>query len=213
MAMGELRQLSVDPQDPDEEILRLAADVLRAGGVVAYPTETAYGLAVDAGSDEAAARLFEAKGRDPALAVALVAADIAQAEQVGTFGEPERTLMAEFWPGPLTIVVAASAAVSRTLCSAHGSIGVRVPSHPVARGLARVFGGCVTATSANRSGRPAAVTAGEVAAALIGAVDLLIDGGPSPGGPPSTVVEIVNGVPVLHRAGAVAWDRVLESLQ
>jgi L-threonylcarbamoyladenylate synthase len=93
------------------------------------------------------------------------------------------------------------------------TLGVRVPGHPVARALARLVGGCITATSANLSGLPAASTAAAVAAALENRIDVLIDAGPTPGGPPSTIVEIIDGVPKLHRVGAVAWDRVLESLK
>jgi L-threonylcarbamoyladenylate synthase len=208
-----MEQVTVDPRQPDREALERAAAVLRRGGVVAYPTETVYGLAVDARDGDAAARLFAMKAREPSVAIALIAADAGQAEQAGRFGARERQLIEAFWPGPLTIVVPASAGVSARLCSAAGTIGVRVPSHLVARELARVFGGCITATSANRSSRPPAVTAAEVAAALGDSIDLLIDGGPSPGGPPSTVIGIVNDVPVLYRAGAVAWDRVLESLE
>ena len=91
-------------------------------------------------------------------------------------------------------------------------MGVRVPANVVARQLAEAFGGCITATSANISGRPASETADEVAAAFEGRLDALVDGGPVPGGPPSTVLEVIAGAPVLHRAGAVPWDRVLESL-
>lgn len=208
-----MERVTVDSQRPDTAALERAAEVLRRGGVVGYPTETVYGLAVDAQNGEAAARLFAIKGREPSVAIALIAADADQAQQAGAFGPRERRLIDALWPGPLTIVVAASPRVDARLCSAEGTIGVRVPSHAVARGVARVFGGCVTATSANLSGQPAAVTAGEVAAALGDSIDLLIDGGPSPGGPPSTVIGIVNGAPVLYRAGAVAWDRVLESLE
>jgi L-threonylcarbamoyladenylate synthase len=93
------------------------------------------------------------------------------------------------------------------------TVGVRVPAHPVAQALASAFAWCITATSANRSGRPPAVTADEVAAALGSRIEAVIDAGPAPGGAPSTIVEIVNHRPVLRRNGAIAWDRVLESLQ
>jgi L-threonylcarbamoyladenylate synthase len=99
------------------------------------------------------------------------------------------------------------------LLSASGTVGVRVPDHPIARGVAAAFGGCITATSANLSGRPASNTADEVAASMLDLIDLLVDGGPVPGGAPSTIVEIIDGMPTLHRVGAMPWDRVLRCLQ
>jgi len=207
------RRLVVDSRAPDPRSIGIAADVLRHGGVVAYPTDTLYGLAVDPRNEKAVARLFAVKGRDATSAVALIAADAEQATQAGPFGEPERRLASLFWPGPLTIVVPASPVMSGSLARTHGTLGVRVPSHEVARALARAFGGCITATSANLSGHPPCSTGDEVAAALDGRIDLVLDGGPVPGDAPSTLVQIVDGAPRLLRAGAVAWDRVLESLK
>jgi L-threonylcarbamoyladenylate synthase len=204
----------LDPLSPDAGIVAAAAEVLRQGGVVAYPTDTLYGLAVDARNDRAVERLFTLKGRDAASAIALIAADVGMAEDVAAdgFGELERRMAAAFWPGPLTIVVPASPILAAAL-SPRGTIGVRVPAHLVARALSAALGASLTATSANLSGRPPAVTADEVAAALGDRIDLLLDAGPAPGGAPSSVVEIVEGRPLLHRAGAVAWDRVLESVE
>ena len=203
----------IDPKAIDARAIREAADILRRGGVVAYPTDTQYGLAVDPRSDGAVEALFSIKGRDSSAAMPLVAADRNQAREAGVFGPPEERLAAAFWPGPLTIVVQPAAGVSPLVRGAFGTVGVRVPAHAVARALAAAFGWCITATSANRSGHPAATTADEVAAALGDRVDLLLDAGPAPGGPPSTVVQIVDGRATLHRPGAVAWDRVLESLE
>ena len=208
-----MRHLPVDPREPSEAILQEAAAALRAGGVVAYPTDTLYGLAVDPRSDAAVRRLFAVKGRNAASAIALIAADVHQAEQAGAFDAAARRLAAAFWPGPLTIVVPMSASMSPLLSSVQRTLGVRVPAHAVAAGLARVFGACITATSANRSGHPAAVTAAEVAAAMGDRIDVLLDAGAAPGGPPSTIVEVIDGRPVLLRAGPVAWDRVLESVE
>jgi len=203
----------LDPCVPDEAIVEEAAAVLRHGGIVAYPTETVYGLAVDPRSDIAVRRLFALKQRDAASPIALIAADSTQAEEAGTFGPFERRLAEALWPGPLTIVVPASQRMSRHLSAGNCTLGVRVPGHAVARALARAFGGCITATSANLSGRPAASTGAEVARSLEGRIDLLIDAGPVPGGPASTIVEVIDGVPTPHRVGAVAWERVLESFE
>lgn len=206
-------RFALDPVEPDPTTIAAAVDVLRGGGIVAYPTDTLYGLAVDPRRDAAVDRLFAVKERDRSAAVALIAADVPQAQRVGTFGGSELALARAFWPGPLTIVVPAAAGLSKRLSGDLGTVGVRVPAHAVARALASAFGSCITATSANVSGGPPAMTADEVAAALDGRIDAVLDAGPAPGGPPSTIVEFAEGRPVLRRSGAVAWDRVLESLQ
>jgi len=188
--------------------------VLRAGGVVAYPTDTFYGLAVDPRSDEAVRRLYEVKGREEAAAIALIAADAVQAYAVGDFLPGARRLAQRFWPGPLTIVVPMAPGLSRRLSGERRTIGVRVPAHPAARALALAVGFAITATSANRSGTPATCDPAEVVRGLGDRIDVLLDAGATRGGPPSTLVEVVvAGPPVLHRAGAVAWERVLESLE
>ena len=207
------QHLVVDSREPARAAIETGRDALRAGGVVAYPTDTLYALAVDPHSDTAVAKLFSVKERDPRVPVALIAADASQARDAGVFGDAETRLAEAFWPGPLTIVVPAAPGLSRALSAGLGTVGVRVPAHIVARSLASAFGACITATSANLSGRPPAGTGDEVAAALLDRIDVLLDGGPTPGGPPSTIVQIVDGRPVLHRAGAIAWDRVLKLLE
>lgn len=208
-----MTRLTVDPRGPDPAAIAAAVDVLHADGIVAYPTDTLYGLAVDPRRDRAVKRLFSVKARDHGSAVALIAADVMQAQEAGGFGPQEMVLARAFWPGPLTIVVPVSGTLSRWLTGDLRTVGVRVPAHAVARALAVAFGWCITATSANLSGRPPAMTADEVAAALDGRVDAVVDAGPAPGGPPSTIVEVAEGRPVLLRSGAIAWDRVLESLK
>jgi L-threonylcarbamoyladenylate synthase len=198
----------VSPDDIDT-----AVDVLRAGGVVAYATDTLYGLAVDPRLDGAVEKLFAAKGRPAGTAVPLIAATIEQAQEAGTFGPVEARLAAAFWPGPLSIVVRADVRLSRRLLGSGDTVAVRVPAHPVARRLAQAFGFCITSTSANPTGAPAPVSAAQVTASLGERVDLIVDSGAAPGGPPSTIVIIDETGPVLVRAGAIAWDRVLRSLQ
>src|SRR6187397_543753 len=117
-----MRRLFTDPVRPDETAIAEAVEVLRRGGVVAYPTDTLYGLAVDPASDAAVRKLFDLKGRDAAAAIALIAADPTQAEQAGRFGPIERRLAASFWPGPLTIVVPAAATLS-SLLAPRGTLG------------------------------------------------------------------------------------------
>jgi L-threonylcarbamoyladenylate synthase len=208
-----MTRLLLDPLEPDQGMLREAAAILARGGIVAYPTDTLYGLAVDPRNEAAVRALFAVKGRAPGEAIPLIAATEAQARQAGAFGPGEAALAAGLWPGPLTIVVPASPLMSRLLSGERGTLGVRVPAHRVARDLAAAFGGCITATSANRSGRPPAATADAVAAAFHEGVDMLLDAGPVAGGPPSTLVEIAGGRPLLQRAGAVPWDRVQEFLE
>ena len=208
-----MTRLTVDPHGPDPATVAAAVDVLHGDGIVAYPTDTLYGLAVDPRSDRAVKRLFSVKARDPGSAVTLIAADVTQAQEAGRFGTPEMALARAFWPGPLTIVVPVSDTLSRWLTGDLRTVGVRVPAHPVARAIAVAFGWCITATSANLSGRPPAMTADEVAAALAERIDAVVDAGPAPGGPPSTIVEVAEGRPVLRRPGAIEWDRVLESLK
>ena len=206
-------RLTVDASSPDAASIAAAADVLRRGGIVAYPTDTLYGLAVDPRSESAVRRLFEAKARDQRVAVTLIAADPAQAQEAGAFGASELALARAFWPGPLTIVVPASATLAPSLTGELTTVGIRVPAHAAARALAAEFGWCITATSANRSGQPPATTADHASAALHGRIDAIIDSGAAPGGPPSTIVEFADGRPVMRRSGAIAWERVLESLQ
>jgi L-threonylcarbamoyladenylate synthase len=190
-----------------------AVAVLREGGVVAFPTDTLYGLAVDPRRDDAVRRLFGVKGRDLSAAIPLVAGSLAQAEEAAVLGDPERRLARDFWPGPLSIVAPARPAVSVLVLAGGATVAVRVPAHPVAAALASAFGFCLTATSANLSGQPGTADPAVVSRTLAGRIDYLLDDGLAPGGPPSTIVELRDGLPVLVRHGAVAWDRVLRSLQ
>jgi len=190
-----------------------AVEALRRGGVVAYPTDTFYGLAVDPRRDDAVERLYGVKGRDGASAIPLIAGSMEQAEETGSFSDSHRRLARAFWPGPLTIIVPAAPGLSRELLGLGTTIAVRVPAHPLACELANAFGYAITSTSANRSGQPPASTASDVTRALADAIDVVIDGGPTPGGPPSTIVELTDAGPRLVRPGQIAWERVLRSLE
>ena len=207
-----MHRVTVDAEHPNAAGIAAAVDVLRAGGIVAFPTDTLYGLAVDPRSEEAVARLFALKGRDVRAAVPLIAADLDQAKLAGEFGRRERRLAAAVWPGPVSIVIPPWPGVARGVFGEQKAIAIRVPAHAVARRLAAAFGFCVTATSANAAGQPPAVSAAAVGAALPD-VDFLLDAGDAPGGPPSTIVAFDRDGPVLVRAGAIPWDRVLKSLQ
>lgn len=204
--------LSVDPRAPDEETIAKAARAIRDGLVVAYPTDTLYGLAVDPRNTAAVRRLFELKGRAGNSPLPLIAADADQARLAGDVSGVGARLAQRWWPGPLTIVVRAASVIASETLGGGKTVGIRVPDHPIAVALARAAGFCITATSANLSGTAAPSTAAEVAAALPRA-DVILDGGASPGGAPSTIVDVSSSAIALVRAGAVSWDRVLESLK
>ena len=198
---------------PNADAIARASDMVRNGGVVAYATDTLYGLAVDPRSDAAVERLFAVKGRDERVAIPLIAASLEQAEAVAVLGDTELRLANAFWPGPLTIVAAARHGLSGRVLAGGDTVAVRVPAHEVARELAAAFGHAVTSTSANRSGQTPPTSAAEIDAALASDLDAILDSGPAPGGPPSTIVKAQGTRVELVRAGAIAWNRVLESLE
>jgi len=207
-------RIEVDALAPDAASVEAAAAIVRGGGVVAFPTETLYGLAADATRETAVARVFEIKGRAPDVAIPVIAADRAQVEQwVGTLTPAGRVLADAFWPGPLALVIAASPGLPRALLGGGDTVAVRVSSHPVARALARAVGRPITATSANRSGHEPTPLPSVVLQEMGPDVDAVLDGGVCAGGAPSTIVDVTGRAPRLVRAGAVPWDRVLHSLQ
>jgi L-threonylcarbamoyladenylate synthase len=195
------------------DAIERAVEVLLRHGIVGYPTDTLYGLAVDPRVPAAVRRLFEVKGREPGHAVPLIAADLEQAMKAGVFDDRARRVASKLWPGPLSLVLDAQPGLEPAVLAHDGSIAVRVPASDVSRDLARKLGFCITATSANLSGHPPSASPAVVAQALAGRIDFLLDAGDSPGGPPSTIVDLRQPSPRLVRAGAVAWERVLRSIE
>ena len=197
----------------DPDALGAAISALRAGRLVAVPTETVYGVAclADAAAIE---RLLDAKRRPPSKGITLLVDDLEQAASVGEFAPAARRLAARFWPGPLTLVVPVRAGVAlpASLTGDSGAIGLRVPDHVVPRALARALGP-LPLTSANLSGAPDARNASEVVRQLGAAVAIVLDDGPSPGGVPSTVVRFAagSGRPDLLREGALPFPAILEA--
>jgi L-threonylcarbamoyladenylate synthase len=188
-----------------------AARVLRERGLVAFPTETVYGLGADAGNGEAVARLYEAKGRpsfNPLIAHVLNAT---AARRLARFDFAAQRLATAFWPGPLTLVLpkAPDCAVAELATAGLDTIAVRVPSHGVARGILVAFGGPIVAPSANRSGHVSPTTAAHVLGDLGGRIDLIIDGGAAPVGLESTIVACVDE-PVLLRPGALSRETIAQ---
>ena len=186
-----------------------AAALLRRGGVVAYPTETFYGLGALALRPDALARLVGAKGRPGDKPLPLIAADVAQVSAVASLDDPAAlALAARFWPGPLTLVLPATAHLDATITGGGGTVGIRVPGAAMARELARLSGGPLVSTSANLSGERPVTSATALSPDLVARIDGVVDGGPTPGGLPSTVVAVAGGTIRLVRDGAVAWPDI-----
>lgn len=187
-------------------ILR-AAQLLRDGRLVAFPTETVYGLGADASNPAAVRRIFEAKGRpiDHPVIVHLPGIDAAE-RWSSAWPREARALAEAFWPGPLTLIVPRAAHVSDAVTGGQSSVGLRVPAHPVARALLTEFGDGIAAPSANRFGHVSPTTARHVADDLAGAVDLILDGGACEVGIESTIVAFTNDAPMLLRPGGIGAD-------
>lgn len=184
--------------------LAQAAAVLRAGGLVAFPTDTVYGVGAHALLPDAVARLYTAKVRPEGKAIPLLLADAADIERVSRDLPPLAwRLIAAFWPGALTLVVPRSAWLPDIVTAGGPTVAVRLPDHPAPRALARALGAPLAATSANLSGQAEATTAAEVLAQLDGRIELLLDGGVCAGGVASTVLDLTVHPPAILRAGAL----------
>ena len=203
----------VKAEKPEDDVIKQGAEILRQGGLVAFPTETVYGLGADALNPEAVAKVYKVKGRPSDNPLIWHANELEAFESlldfsVGDHASPIVASMAKklagaFWPGPLTMV----------LSSKHGQAGtiaIRVPSHPIARALIAESGCFIAAPSANISGRPSPTKAKHVMADLAGAIEMLIDGGPTNKGLESTVIDLHTGIPTLLRPGAVTVEMIQE---
>jgi L-threonylcarbamoyladenylate synthase len=193
----------------DADAIKAAARSLGAGGLVAFPTETVYGLGADAGNGEAIARLYAAKGRPAFNPLIAHVADAAAARDLGVFDAAAEALAEALWPGPLTLVVPkrADCGVADLALAGLDTVGLRVPAHPVAHALLVAFGGPVVAPSANRSGHVSPTSAAHVLADLRGRIDMVIDSGPADVGVESTIVACL-GEPTLLRPGGVAREAI-----
>ncbi len=195
------------PAGPPSAEERRAALVIRQGGVVAFPTETYYGLAVDPFNDQALARLFRLKQRPLTKPVLVLIKAVSGLERLASGIPPQfKPLMARFWPGPLTLIFPARPGLSPLLTAGTGTVGVRLSSHPQARRLAALAGGAITATSANLSGQPPAAGEAEVLRQFGAELDYLLAGGDTAGGQPSTVLAAAGEAGLtLVRPGALAF--------
>ncbi|MFN0262691.1 L-threonylcarbamoyladenylate synthase [Tepidamorphus sp. 3E244] len=198
----------------DREAIALAADALRAGDLVAFPTETVYGLGADAGDPRAVAKVYAAKGRPSFNPLISHFADTASAQAHGAFGDAAMRLADAFWPGPLTLVVSRNQAsnISDLACAGLETVALRVPKGADAHALLAAFGGPVVAPSANRSGYVSATTAQHVAGDLGEAVAIVLDGGPTGIGIESTIVDCSGERARILRSGAITREQVREVL-
>jgi L-threonylcarbamoyladenylate synthase len=195
------------PEEIDEAVERL-----RAGGLVAFPTETVYGLGADASRTDAVERLFVVKGRPRSHPVIVHLADAGAADAwAATVPAPARRLAAAHWPGPLTLLVERSARVPDAVTGGRSTVGLRVPSHPLALRLLRAFDGGLAAPSANRFGKVSPTTAAHVRADLGADVDLVLDGGPCTVGVESTIVDCTTDPVRLLRHGAITIEELAAS--
>ena len=197
----------------DEAGRAVAIDVLRAGGIVALPTDTVYGIAVALTTPGGIERLFHVKHRAPEKGIALLLADAGQARTIAHMNAEADLLASAFWPGPLTLVLPRDPAgpLPAALTGGSPTVGLRVPDHPCVRAIAGAIGPLAT-TSANRSGEPDALEAASVVVQLGMDVDLVLDGGPARGAAPSTVVDCTVTPPIVLREGALGSARILEAL-
>lgn len=198
-----MRQTDVVRTDVPGALNRAVA-VLRAGSLVAFPTDTVYGVGADAANPAAVSQLYAAKLRPEGKAIPLLLGEGSDLDRLAVNLPPvAQRLVAAFWPGALTLVAWRSRAVIDMVTAGGPTVALRLPDHTVARALARALGGALAATSANISGAREATTAAEVLAQLAGRIDLLLDGGPCVGGAASTVLDVTTDPPTVLRAGAL----------
>lgn len=198
---------------PTTDGLARAAGLLRAGGLVAFPTETVYGLGGDARNDRAVAAIFAAKGRPSFNPLIVHVPDLEAARSVAQFDARAEALAAAFWPGPLTLVLPLrpEAGISPLVTAGLPTVAVRLPAHPVAQGLLRAFGGPLAAPSANPSGKVSPTRADHVLAGLSGRIAAVVDGGPCAVGVESTIIGM-DGAPSLLRPGGVTVEALEAAL-
>ena len=198
---------------PSEQEIEKAAEILRSGGLVAFPTETVYGLGADASNPAAVKKIFAAKGRPADHPVIVHIADMSELKHWAAEVPRAAWLLAEkFWPGPLTMVLKRSPHVNDLISGGQNSIGLRVPGHPVAQQLLKAFGGGIAAPSANKFGRLSPTTAEHVREELGNAVEMVLDGGPCDVGIESTIVDLTNDPPAILRPGRVSAQQIADAL-
>ena len=205
--------LKVDARSPDPEAIRTAADAIRRGELVVFPTETVYGLAADALNESAVKRVLEVKGRCGTLPLPVQVASVDDLPKVASsVSETVRLLAARFWPGPLTLVLPKSSAISSLVSAGAETVGVRIPDHAVALALLRELGSPIVATSANITGEPPALRAESAIEKLGEAVSVVLDAGESVLKVSSTVLDASVSPPRILRPGAISAEEIRQSV-
>ena len=203
----------IDLEGDLKEQLKEAAAIIRRGGLVAFPTETVYGLGGDALNPNASAAIYAAKGRPSDNPLIVHIADEGALERIASEVPEKAYLLAErFWPGPLTILLHKSGLVPKETTGGLQTVGIRMPSHPIARALIEVSGTYIAAPSANRSGRPSTTSAQHVIEDLKGRVDMILDGGHVPLGLESTIIDLTAEVPLVLRPGYITLQELTETI-
>jgi len=207
-----MQTVKINPENPEDERLKAVAKALIEDKVIAFPTDTVYGLGADIFDENAVAKVFQIKGRPLEKGLIAMVSDLEQLSYIAK--QPSRAafaLIKRFWPGALTLIMQASSGLP-SVVQVNGNIGVRWPNHLLAQKIIQTAGFPLATTSANISGQPPALTAEQVSAQLDGLVDLVVDGGPAPGGVASTVVDVTVDPPQLVREGPVSWSEIKEIL-
>jgi L-threonylcarbamoyladenylate synthase len=205
--------IRINSEHPESDRIDQAVAILKNGGVIAFPTETFYGLGADARNEAAIEKIFGIKGRDFKNPILVVIGDVTHLDAFAAdIPEVARKLMDRFWPGPLTIVLRAAPSVSPKLTAGSGKIGIRLTSHPIAMEISKKLGGPLTATSANLSGAPECSSAAEALSQLQGRIDGVVDGGQTPGGKGSTIVDVTASPIKILREGVIAVSLIQDTL-
>lgn len=204
----------INPKAPEMDVIRRAVEYIKAGEVIAYPTETIYGLGVDVFNEKAIKKLYKLKQRDYGLPIAILVSDIEMmAQVVGDVPESARQLMRSFWPGPLTICFPASKNISRSLTTNTGKIGVRISSHPVATAIVRELGKPLTTTSANLTSFPPSLNVKHITNYFKDKIPYIIDAGECEPTRGSTVVDVAEDTMAVIRDGSIPAEEVIKKFQ
>lgn len=211
--MKKTRVLPVSALQPEPDRIQIASDILRAGGLVAFPTETVYGLGANALSESAVEGIFTAKGRPSTDPLIVHLPDVAELERVAIVNDPRIYALAErFWPGALTLILPKQPIVPAIVTANQPTVAVRVPSHPIALALLRHSGVPISAPSANRFSRPSPTSALHVLNDLDGRIECVLDGGSTPIGVESTILDLTRPQPTVLRAGGVPMESLRDLL-